>query len=229
MCVVSILRNNHNNKIINYLGSLARQNYSNYQVVLVNEGSDQSVEKNIEELIFLEYPELKEKMTVIGNPQERSSFGSKHKAISEHCHEDEVVVDLDVEDELVGSQVLRLFNALYQQHPDTWLIYSNSLHVNDVDREVKKGFSSDLNPTSFITHQVQFETQKISHLRTFRRKLYGKVREEEFKDKDGSVHFRQVAVGDFLLYTALAELSGYNRIMFVDEPNIKHKPTDVSP
>ena len=47
-----------------------------------------------------------------------------------------------------------------------------------------------------------------------------KIDEEDFKDENGNF-YRWVA--DLFIYTAIAELSGPERIVFVDEANAKYK------
>ena len=46
--------------------------------------------------------------------------------IRNHCEDDDIVVDIDADDALIGSQVLNLINALYQS-TEKWFIYSNNI------------------------------------------------------------------------------------------------------
>ena len=58
-------------------------------------------------------------------------------SIRNHCGEGDVVIDVDADDALVGSQVFKLVNALYQQH-DKWFIYSNYInYYSSYGSEVK--------------------------------------------------------------------------------------------
>ena len=48
-----------------YLNSIARQNYSNYHAVYVDHLSEDGSVDQIEQLIFNEYPEIKDKITIV--------------------------------------------------------------------------------------------------------------------------------------------------------------------
>ena len=111
--MVSTGRNNNKNSIERYLGSLAGQNYSNYHIVHVDDASDDGAVEKMQELVFLEYPELKEKLTIVSNTERTYPLRSKHKAITEHCRDDEIVIDFNINSELIGRQVLKLFNVMY--------------------------------------------------------------------------------------------------------------------
>jgi hypothetical protein len=47
-----------------------------------------------------------------------------YRAITEYCSEDSVVLNLDGDDELIGRNVLKIFNANYQR-TNMGVIYSN--------------------------------------------------------------------------------------------------------
>ena len=189
-------------------------------MVYVDDVSDDGTPDKIEELLFLEYPEMKDKLTIVRNSQRVYSLANRHKAITQYCHEDDIIVDIDADDELIGSQVLKFFNALYHQNPQAWLVYSNTVTILESMRDIFKGASEPIKAESFATHTFRLEPFTISHLRSFRRKVYMKINEDDFKDKEGNFHHW---VADLFIYTALAELSGPDRIVFVDECNIKTK------
>lgn len=47
-----------------------------------------------------------------------------HKAIHQFCQPYELLLIVDGDDELVGKQILKFFNAIFQTY-DIWLAYSN--------------------------------------------------------------------------------------------------------
>ena len=84
--MVTVGRNTNQKKLINkYLGSLARQNYSNYRAIYVDDLSEDNSVDMIEELVFSEYPEIKDKLTVVRNTEKLNSLGSFHKAVISYC------------------------------------------------------------------------------------------------------------------------------------------------
>lgn len=42
-----------------------------------------------------------------------------------YCHEDDIQMLIDGDDELIGREVFSLFNALYQDNKNVWMIYSS--------------------------------------------------------------------------------------------------------
>ena len=82
------------------------------------------------------------------------------------------------------------------------MVYSNSVEINEVDRDIRRGSSESLRTDSFNKKEVYLESSKIGHLRSFSRKLYMKIHEDL---KEGS---SSKWIGDFILYTSLAELAG---------------------
>ena len=108
---------------------------------------------------------------------------------------------MDADDELIGSQVLKLFNALYQSQQDLWLVYTNNLAFDDQLRQPMVGVSKMLETEHFKIHTIRLHTFTISNLRTFSRRLFMKIDPKDFRDEKG-VFYRWVA--DFFIYAALA-------------------------
>ena len=52
---------------------------------------------------------------------------NKHQAISEFCSEEDIILDLDADDWLIGNQVMKVINNAYQSHSDKWVIYFSSI------------------------------------------------------------------------------------------------------
>ena len=55
------------------------------------------------------------------------ALANKHRAFSEFCSEKEIIVDLDADDWLIGNQVLKLINNVYQADADRWVIYFSNI------------------------------------------------------------------------------------------------------
>ena len=145
---------------------------------------DGSVEK-MEELIFLEYPEMKDKITIVKNTERIYSLGNRYKAVTQYCKEDEIVIDMDADDELIGCQVIKLFNMLYQSKEEVWLAYSNHLTYDDGLRHPMVGISKMVDPEYFQKHTIRIHNFTMHNLRSFSRKLFMKIDEEYFKNKNG--------------------------------------------
>ena len=98
----------------------------------------------MEKLLLLQYPEMKDKIRIVQNTERTYSLGNRYKAITQYCREDEIVIDMDADDELIGSQVLKLFNILYKSQKDIWLVYINHLAYDDNLRQPMIGVSKML-------------------------------------------------------------------------------------
>jgi hypothetical protein len=56
-----------------------------------------------------------------------------YNAVMNSCSEDSIVLNLDGDDEFIGKNVLKIFNANYQR-TNAGVIYSNYLRVKAGDR-----------------------------------------------------------------------------------------------
>ena len=124
ICVVAPGRNLVDRKIYQEcLASLDLQNYSNYQLFIVDDastdGTYDALRKKIQEL-----PRLRTRTTLIRNEKSIGALGNKYLMIANHCEEGSIVFDVDADDLLIGRQVMKVMNALYQS-AGSWFIYSN--------------------------------------------------------------------------------------------------------
>ncbi len=42
-----------------------------------------------------------------------------------YCHENDIQVLIDGDDEFIGKHALQVINSAYQQNPNLWIVYSN--------------------------------------------------------------------------------------------------------
>ena len=91
--------------------------------------------------------------------------------MNKYCNQQDIVVCADSDDWFVGSQVLKVLNALYQD-PQKWFIYSKYL-TKTFPNSYTNGFSTALKiPVAKYRTSMSWVT---SHLRTFRKKIFAKV------------------------------------------------------
>ena len=55
-------------------------------------------------------------------------FSVKANLSKNHCKEDELVVQFDATDELIGVNVFGLINTVFQANPELWFVVANSLY-----------------------------------------------------------------------------------------------------
>ena len=61
--------------------------------------------------------ELKDKLTFIRNRKKIGNFMNKDSTMKENCQYEDIVIDLKVENALIGTQVLNTINAMYTDNP----------------------------------------------------------------------------------------------------------------
>lgn len=71
----------------------------------------------------------KEKYTLVLNKERMGGEQNIYNAAHNHCQLGEVIVNIDGDDSLIGTQVLSLLNALYQKHKPA-LTYGQCLIIN---------------------------------------------------------------------------------------------------
>ena len=121
--------------------------------------------------------------------------------------------NIDADDALIGRQVMKLMNALYQSSDD-WLIYSN--FASDTTENVQFGFSGPiaqqiLESNSYRTYLAWL----TSHMRTYLRELYMKIPKEYLLESETKFYWE--SYDRFEAY-ALVELAGPKHIKSI--PNL---------
>lgn len=106
-----------------FFKSLNEQNYSNYRVLLIDDGSvDHSTEYLMEKLSS--YPRLSNRVQILKNKKHMGLLASMDIAIRNYCESGEIVFKIDIEDALIGKQALNLLNRFYK-NTTVWFSYTN--------------------------------------------------------------------------------------------------------
>jgi hypothetical protein len=106
-----------------------------------------------------------------------------HTAAKKHCHPEEIMIIIDGDDELVGRQVFKLFNAAFQSQ-DAWFVYSNFIDIASKNVGYSRLFPKGIMEQNSYRDYL-FLT---SHLRAFYTKLFLRIREEDLKDMSGKYY-----------------------------------------
>jgi hypothetical protein len=67
----------------------------------------------------------KEKIVFVQNLKRKYASYNTVNAAFNFCGEDDIQVKFDADDELVGHHALGVLNAVYQKHPEYYLVYTN--------------------------------------------------------------------------------------------------------
>lgn len=138
--MVPSYNNNANFRIEFNLNSIFRQNYTNYFAVIINDASSDG-----SDLLYRKYLHFyqinPERYVYISNPTRKTAMENLYSAITKHCSEDSIVINLDGDDELIGKNVFKIFNANYQR-TNMGVIYSN-YHRFRADNTFELGRTKD--------------------------------------------------------------------------------------
>jgi glycosyltransferase involved in cell wall biosynthesis len=115
MCVVVPGYNNNAKFRIEYnLNSIFQQNYTNYFVVVINDASTDNSDE-LYRKYFDFYQISKDSYAYVENKERKTALENIYIATHEYCSPDSIVLNLDADDEFIGKNVLKTFNAGYQQ------------------------------------------------------------------------------------------------------------------
>lgn len=188
---------------VDYIGkclqSLADQNYSNYTAVLIDDGSTDGTDKVIDQ--YKNNPKLQ---THRNESNIGSSLANIITAVKlSNAGPDDVIVTLDGDDWLAGPDVLSYLNSVYS-YPNVWVTYGQF-------QPASKSYSDYCRPIKNFDNYRNGEWV-TSHLRTFRRKIWDRIQDADFRDEDGQYY--KMAWDLAIMYPVL-EMSGPERVRFI--------------
>ena len=103
------------------------QNYTNYRIVYIDDASTDRTGEYIKSYVFSRNIPL-EKIEIITNKENRKPPYSIYNAITNHCKLGELALIVEGDDALIGTNVLSLYNAIYQRDKCA-MIYSSYLEI----------------------------------------------------------------------------------------------------
>ena len=95
--------------------SIERQDYSNYRVTYVDDVSPNQQFHSLQEQP--QKSKLKEKLRIKRNKEGVYVLRNRHEAFHQLCREDDIVLDIDGDDWLIGSQVLKVSTLSIKKTP----------------------------------------------------------------------------------------------------------------
>lgn len=139
--MIGVGRNNRDTfRIEANLNSIFTQNYTNFYVVLIddvsNDGSQELYRK------YLDFYEISpQKYIFIANSQRKTALENIDIAIRKHCGDRQIFTLVDLDDEIIGKNTLKLFNTAYLRG-DLGMVYSN-FYSNSNYTDIGMGFTKD--------------------------------------------------------------------------------------
>lgn len=119
---------------------------------------------------------------LIENLQNEKALKNIYTAAHTHCNEKEIMVIIDGDDYLIGTQVLRFLNFKYQTK-NLLAAYTNYLRIH-LPFYVKVGTSTAYPDNVFLQKSFRrnFKMFRASHLRTYFVGLFRKIKKEDLMD-----------------------------------------------
>ena len=175
LCVVVPTRNNVPNfRYEANLQSILQQEYNNYRLVIVDDASTDHTASFIE--LWLRQSKLPStRYRLIKNQERISAVPNINMAIKQHCHQDDIAVIVNGDDELLGKKVFQVVNAIYQRH-HPGVAYTNHIHGHLDKQDFDKGYSRSYKFTDIKNRNYRLVGQHFGHMRTFLVKLFLEVR-----------------------------------------------------
>jgi len=180
------------------LTSVKLQNYDNYQCIVIDDcSSDKSVE------IIEEEVNNNPKFVFIKNETRKLALRNIYEAIdASNPDREDIIITLDGDDWFATKNTLEILNAAYSES-DCWMTYGSYMEYPSKSR----GKFSRQIPNNIIDSNSFRESEWMSsHMRTFKYKLWKKIKKEDFLEEDG--RFCDGA-WDMIFMFPMLEMSGY--------------------
>ena len=115
-----------------HIESLLQQDYSNYRVVIIDDFSPDMTFKYIAR--YLKWRGVpRDKFILLRNNVHRTAVENIYYTVHKYCDYNQISYIIDGDDELIGTQVFKLYNALYQEKK-LYVLYSNYLSYDPFNR-----------------------------------------------------------------------------------------------
>jgi len=86
-----------------------------------------------------------------------------------------ITFPIDGDDELIGNNVFKLFNAIYQSK-NPGIAYSNHIYYMQDSKSILKGYSQEYSALSKQKKNYRKIPQMFGHLRSFRTDLFLRIK-----------------------------------------------------
>ncbi|MEX0672404.1 MAG: glycosyltransferase family 2 protein [Candidatus Babeliales bacterium] len=188
------------------LNSVFGQNYTNYRVIYIDDCSADKTGALVEE--YIAHHNQVDRVTLIKNNKRKLAMANIYTAITEYCHDDEIIVMLDGDDFLAQKNVLKYINYLYSIG-DIWLTYGSNLFLST---NTSIGWAEPFPDAVIINNRFREFRYGLTHMRTFYAWLFKKINKEDFMYHNDFIPM----TSDVAMYLPMIEMAG-KRHLFVDK------------
>jgi glycosyltransferase involved in cell wall biosynthesis len=192
--------------IIPCLSSLLSQTYTDWVAVVVNDGSTDNTASLIESFIKQHNTE---RIKVIHNSKnEGSALGSIIQCTNNftNCKGEDIIVNIDGDDMLADNKVFEYLNEVYSN--------DRVLMTYGQFEPLSHSYHNYCQPLANTSSYRKSNSWVVSHLRTYKKKLFDLINDSDLRDDDGEYY---KMAGDAALLYPLIEMAGLHRIKFISK------------
>ena len=198
--------------------SALNQNYdeSNFDIICMDaETNDGTYE------ILKEYEAKNSNVTIVRNNPRQYQVQNIKDAV-DMAKDDSIIVSLDFDDWLNGPEVFNKVNEVYS-NGDVWMSYGTYVEhpYRDVSWHYKQYPDEVINANSFRKYELWLS----SHLRTWKKELFQKIKDEDLKDAEGN-YFSMA--GDTVILYPMLEMAGHKAVYVKDHLYVYNRTNDLS-
>lgn len=156
-----------------FFESIEQQNYSNYHIVIIDDKSPDNSGIHFYEHLKNTTFKLKNRVKIIRNHVNVGGLANMYIYAKKFCNENDIVLNIDTDDMLIGHQVFNVLNSVYQD-PNIWYAYTryfSQLSYSSVP--ILGSFSLPIT-VNISEHRLAAEWN-TSHMRTYRQQLMARV------------------------------------------------------
>lgn len=184
------------------LESVFNQNYLNYDLIVID---DSSTDRTWD--IVCDYSKNHQFCKKRNETRQGSALANIVYGINTLSkNKEDVIVTIDGDDSLVGNSVFELLCKKYSENK-IWMTYGQFIP----ESKTYGKYCSQINNTEIYRTAGNWQ---ISHLRTFKKKLWDQIKDEDLRDEEGNYY--NVAWDASFIYP-MVEMCGIDRICFIDD------------
>jgi glycosyltransferase involved in cell wall biosynthesis len=187
--------------------SILMQDYKNFHFIVIDDGSVDGTGNLIANYLATQKTVDPSRYKVEIHTDRFYSIFNIRNASRNFCKEEDILIVVDGDDELLGRQVLKLFNAVFQEK-QVWYVYTNFLGSIG-----KVGYSRPYHPDIIQNNEYREYSFAVSHLRAYYNKLFLNVKDEDLQDENGKYF---TSAGDMAIAIPCLE-QAHTRVLYVPE------------
>jgi glycosyltransferase involved in cell wall biosynthesis len=187
--------------------SVLEQDYDNYKVFYIDDCSKDDTGLIVEQKLQRKLD--KEHYKFIKNSFNKGKMENVFEAIrDDFILEDDIVVILDGDDWLFDKSVLQKLNSIYSNGEDVWMTAGSYME------SVSKAIVTPQINSSYWQGEIRKKSWQASHLVSFRKKLFTKIKRKHFMKKTGEFFS---TTSDQAMVWPMLEMSGERNFRVVKD------------